>query len=65
VEPLYFVPVIPFALINGAEGVGTGWSTSLPTFSPLDVIDNVRRKLDGRPMQQMRPFTRGFAGKVG
>ena len=37
VEPQYYVPVLPMALVNGAEGIGTGWSTSLPSFNPLQV----------------------------
>ena len=30
VEPEYYVPIIPLVLINGAEGIGTGWSTTIP-----------------------------------
>ena len=26
-------------LVNGANGIGTGWSTNLPNFNPWDVID--------------------------
>ena len=27
IEPAYYVPVIPFILVNGADGIGTGYST--------------------------------------
>ena len=27
IEPEYYAPVIPMVLANGAEGIGTGWST--------------------------------------
>jgi len=30
IEPNFYLPIIPFALVNGAEGIGTGWSTSIP-----------------------------------
>lgn len=30
VEPRYYLPIIPMVLINGAEGIGTGWSTFVP-----------------------------------
>ena len=30
VEPEYYLPIIPTVLINGADGIGTGWSTSIP-----------------------------------
>lgn len=30
IEPEYYLPIIPLILVNGAEGIGTGWSTSIP-----------------------------------
>jgi DNA topoisomerase-2 len=30
IEPDFYLPIIPMVLINGAEGIGTGWSTSIP-----------------------------------
>jgi DNA topoisomerase-2 len=41
VEPLFYAPVIPMVLINGALGIGTGFSTSVPCYNPTDVIDSV------------------------
>jgi DNA topoisomerase II len=29
IEPAFFVPVLPMVLVNGVEGIGTGWSTSV------------------------------------
>ena len=29
VEPKYYVPVLPMILVNGAAGIGTGWSTAV------------------------------------
>ena len=51
-------------LVNGAEGIGTGWSTSVPTYNPRDVIDNVRAMLAGREPAPMDPWFRGFRGTV-
>jgi hypothetical protein len=34
-----YVPIIPIVLVNGAEGIATGWSTSIPMYNPFDVID--------------------------
>jgi len=64
VEPVTFIPVIPYVLVNGQEGIGTGWSTLIPMHNPLDVIDNMRRKIKGRPMQYMMPWVRGFTGEI-
>lgn len=38
VEPVYYYPIIPMVLVNGAEGIGTGYSTSIPSYNPLDLI---------------------------
>jgi len=27
IEPHFYTPIIPLVLVNGAEGIGTGWST--------------------------------------
>ena len=30
IEPNYYMPIIPLVLVNGSEGIGTGWSTNIP-----------------------------------
>lgn len=39
IEPVYFVPVIPFALCNGSFGIGTGWSSRVLSHNPVDLIE--------------------------
>ena len=41
IEPSYFCPILPTILLNGAEGLGTGWSTQIPGFHPLQIVDNM------------------------
>ena len=64
IEPEYYVPILPMLLINGSEGIGTGWSTSIPSHNPQDVIDNLLLKLDGKEPTPMIPWTRGFTGET-
>ena len=40
VEPAWYAPVLPLVLVNGADGIGTGWSTSVPNYNPAEVIAN-------------------------
>ena len=47
VEPEFYIPVIPMVLVNGAEGIGTGWSTNVPNYNPRDIIVQIRRKIKG------------------
>jgi len=65
IEPNYFLPVIPMVLINGCDGVGTGWSTSIPKYDPLKVIRNVRLALEGDVLEEMTPWYRNFKGHIG
>ena len=45
VEPYYYAPIIPMILVNGAKGIGTGWSTDIPSFNPFEIIDFVKAKI--------------------
>lgn len=45
IEPDYYVPVIPTVLINGSDGIGTGWSSAVPNYSPYDIIENLRTRI--------------------
>jgi len=47
IEPDFYLPILPVALVNGAEGIGTGWSTSIPCFNPRDIVANIRRLIKG------------------
>ena len=58
------MPVLPAVLLNGAEGIGTGWSTSIPNYRPADIVDNLKRLLDGEQLEPMQPWYRGFKGEI-
>ncbi|KAG2160244.1 DNA topoisomerase [Suillus bovinus] len=64
IEPEYYMPVIPLILVNGAEGIGTGWSTTIPCYNPVDIVDNLRRLMAGEDMVTMLPWWRGFKGTI-
>lgn len=69
VEPEYYVPVIPFALVNGISGIGTGFSCSIQPYHPLALVDYLKRKLtgasvDGQDAVDFVPYYEGFKGTV-
>jgi DNA topoisomerase-2 len=64
IEPKFFAPVLPTVLINGATGIGTGYSTTVQCYNPIDIIENIRRYLKGEPLQPMIPWYRGYNGKI-
>ncbi|EPX74519.1 DNA topoisomerase II [Schizosaccharomyces octosporus yFS286] len=62
IEPDYYVPILPMILVNGAEGIGTGWSTNIPNYNPKDISANIRRLLNNEPLFEISPWYRGFRG---
>ena len=64
IQPKWYVPIIPMVLVNGAEGIGTGWSTSIPNYNPLNIIDNLLGMLDGEEPQMMEPWYMGYTGTI-
>uniref|UniRef100_A0ACD5YS87 Uncharacterized protein n=1 Tax=Avena sativa TaxID=4498 RepID=A0ACD5YS87_AVESA len=43
IEPTWYMPIIPMVLVNGSEGIGTGWSTFATgvTYTITGVIEEV------------------------
>lgn len=64
IEPRNYVPVIPMVLVNGSNGIGVGWSSNVPCYNPLDIIANVRRKINGEDLVPMEPWYSGFIGEI-
>lgn len=66
VEPFFYVPILPLVLINGALGIGSGWSSTIPCFNPLDVVESVKSWIAGDDMSsvELTPWYRGFEGDV-
>ncbi|KAH3949666.1 DNA topoisomerase [Parastagonospora nodorum] len=66
IEPEMFIPVLPTILVNGSSGIGTGWSSEIPNFNPMDIIDNIRIRLqDGASKEDMKPMTPWYKGFTG
>lgn len=64
IEPLFFVPIIPMILVNGTEGIGTGYSTNIEPCNPRDIFLNLKRIIAGEKPKAMMPWYRHFTGKI-
>lgn len=64
VEPEWYAPVLPMLLVNGCEGIGSGWSTSIPPFNPTDIIENIRLLMKGEEMKELVPWFKGWEGEI-
>jgi len=65
VEPIYYLPILPMILVNGTKGIGTGFSTDIPCFHPVQLIDYIQHKLvDKKYTSDFVPFYQGFQGAI-
>ena len=64
IEPEYYVPILPTVLVNGTEGIGTGFSSYIPPFNPEDICANINRVIDGENLVPMKPWFDKFKGRV-
>lgn len=65
VEPEFYVPIIPFALMNGISGIGTGFSSSIAPYNPKQVIQYLKNKLtDTESTIDFVPYYEGFTGTI-
>uniref|UniRef100_A0A6C0M1R5 DNA topoisomerase (ATP-hydrolyzing) n=1 Tax=viral metagenome TaxID=1070528 RepID=A0A6C0M1R5_9ZZZZ len=78
VEPKFYVPILPLILINGADGIGMGWSSTFPQCNPLDLCAWERAWIDAfggdtfdpcpgsgkSAFPDLHPWYRNFTGTI-
>ncbi len=66
IEPKYYYPILPMIAINGASGIGTGFSTEVPSHNPLDISKYIRSKIMGQSTDNLpiNVWYRGFKGRI-
>lgn len=68
VEPVFYAPIIPLLLVNGAKGIGTGFSTDILCYNPKQIINHLKRRLTDTDFDGMGeefvPYYQGFKGSI-
>lgn len=65
VEPIYYAPIIPMVLVNGTKGIGTGFSTDIMCYNPLQIIEYIQNKLKYIEDDiEFLPYYEGFKGQI-
>eukprot|EP01022_Parablepharisma_sp_SALTPOND_P022414 TRINITY_DN454_c0_g1_i1.p1 TRINITY_DN454_c0_g1~~TRINITY_DN454_c0_g1_i1.p1 ORF type:complete len:1487 (+),score=235.64 TRINITY_DN454_c0_g1_i1:2224-6684(+) len=64
IEPVWYLPIIPMILVNGSDGIGTGWRTTIPNYNPREIVENIKRKLRGEPFKKMVPWFKNHKGEI-
>ena len=64
-EPLWLPSVIPMGIVNGSNGIATGFSTSTPCYNPLHVIEWLKQRCKGnKTPKTLVPWFNTFEGKI-
>ena len=65
VEPIYYAPIIPMVLVNGSKGIGTGFSTDIMCYNPLQIINKLLLILKQQSHDiDIEPYYQGFKGSI-
>jgi DNA topoisomerase-2 len=71
VEPIFYAPIIPMILVNGSKGIGTGFSTDIMQYNPLQLISYIKNKLSDElnpshleEVFDFVPYYEGFTGTI-
>jgi DNA topoisomerase-2 len=51
-------------LVNGAQGIGTGWSTTIPQYDPRQICQSILNKLNKGEFLEIHPHYKGFQGTI-
>eukprot|EP00043_Microstomoeca_roanoka_P011493 m.108253 g.108253 ORF g.108253 m.108253 type:complete len:1678 (-) comp15211_c0_seq2:413-5446(-) len=64
IEPEFYAPIIPMVLVNGSDGIGTGWSSTIPNYNPRDLVNTLLGMIDGQEPTELVPWYAGFEGDI-
>jgi len=66
IEPKFFVPSIPLLLINGSEGIATGFAQKILPRNPKDIIKYIEELISGKTPNSdlLKPWFNGFNGEI-
>ena len=64
-EPEYYVPILPYGLLESESMPASGWVVHTNARHIDDIIENIKARIAGAVMcGKLRPWLRGFHGKV-
>lgn len=63
-EPVGLLPKLPIMLLNGAEGIGTGFSSVIPSFNHDDIIKSMISFIETGKIKKIKPYFRYYSEKV-
>jgi len=63
-EPVCLLPKLPIMLLNGAEGIGTGFSSVIPSFHHSDLINSIIQFVETGKPKKLKPYVHTYKNKI-
>ena len=65
-EPAFYLPIIPWVLVNGIKGIAVGFATEIQPRNPKEIAELCQLYLQGKSIddKQLLPFYPEFSGRV-
>ncbi len=63
-EPVCLLPKLPIMLLNGAEGIGTGFSSVIPSFHHSDLINSIIQFVETGKAKKLRSYVHNYKNKI-
>ncbi len=63
-EPVCLLPKLPLMLMNGAEGIGTGFSSVIPSFHHHDLIESIISYIQTGKVKRLRSYVHNYKNKI-
>lgn len=60
-EPAGLFPKLPIMLLNGAEGIGTGFSSVIPSFGHKEIVDSMINVIQKGKPKKLWPYVRNYS----
>jgi len=63
-EPVCLLPKLPIMLLNGAEGIGTGFSSVIPSFHHSDLIASIIQFVETGKAKKLKSYVHNYRNKI-
>lgn len=63
-EPMFYLPVIPWILVNGIRGIAVGFACHYQPYNPKDLAAACTAYLKGQKMPELKPWYKNFHGSI-
>ncbi len=63
-EPVCLLPKLPIMLMNGAEGIGTGFSSVIPSFHHSDLVNSIIQFIETGKAKKLKSYVHTYKNKI-